>query len=276
LKSLHKYEKELNQVRLRKRKLKRSNLPKPDPDQDQPRPSGPAEQHTDFPDSDIINQLALDLDLISPRTPLLSDEERNDLGLLDILSRSQVQTIQLLGVETEMCEQESWNHDVSVQLGRLSDSTKKVPFCTSSELFDLRPTEPPAEFSDEIPTFSASEKGKQKETHPGERHRSIFNFLPADTREAWLGEGNGTISSKIISLSFKNSSPFLSVDPLPSMKIPDHARPFKTLMPMIFPELFGEGATHDCIYRDTLYDFLKHDLQTMTTKNLEGNFFIVT
>jgi len=59
-------------------------------------------------------------------------------------------------------------------------------------------------------------------------------------------------------------------DPLPSMKVPDHARPFDELMALVFPDLFGEDAIHDCIYRDTLQEFMKHDFQTMTTKNLEG------
>jgi hypothetical protein len=60
------------------------------------------------------------------------------------------------------------------------------------------------------------------------------------------------------------------VDPLPSMKLPEDAWPFESLLPAIYPDLFGNEATHECLYRQLLEDFVKYELQRMTTKNLEG------
>jgi len=135
---------------------------------------------------DRMNEPAFELDLISPDSPLLSEDNRKDLSLFDVLNRSHIQLQQLLGLEAEIVEREAWNHDTSVQLIRLSETTKMVPFGTSSELFDLRPTEPAAEFGQELPILSASKKGKEKEAPQG--RRSIFNLLPENSKDAWLGD----------------------------------------------------------------------------------------
>ena len=196
-----------------------------------------------------LESLALDLDLISPDTPALSEEDRQDLAMFDQLTRAQTQIMQTMGVESEVVEQETWNHDVAQQLIRLARCIKNIPFGTSSELFDLRPTEPAEEFK--TPRNSASKKGKEKERKPEERRRSVFNLLPSSTEDTWLGD---------------------VVDPLPSMAIPDFSRPFRILIPFLFPDLFGENAKHQCEYRAMLYDTMKHNIQAMSTKSLEGNF----
>jgi len=57
------------------------------------------------------------------------------------------------------------------------------------------------------------------------------------------------------------------------MELPKDAWPFESLLPAIFPDLFGDEATHECLYRKLLEDFIKYELQRMTTKNLEGMLF---
>ena len=78
--------------------------------------------------------LALNLDLISPETSLLSEEDRKDLALFDKLTQVQAQSERILGVEREVVEAEKWNIDTTIQLLELSNLTSDIPFATRAEL----------------------------------------------------------------------------------------------------------------------------------------------
>jgi len=143
---------------------------------------------------DLIEQLALDLNIISPESPLLTDEDRKDLYLFDELTRAQIQINQILGVEAEIVEQETWNHDTSDQLYSLSQSTQSVPFGTSSKLFGQQQADLATKSGIMEPLPSSSRKGKEKEVQPASRmgmkkevsegRPSLFNILPGGTKDA--------------------------------------------------------------------------------------------
>jgi hypothetical protein len=54
------------------------------------------------------------------------------------------------------------------------------------------------------------------------------------------------------------------------MPQPPEARKFDLLLPTLFPHWFGEDATHHCMYRQQLFEFVAYDLQHRTTKELAG------
>jgi hypothetical protein len=132
--------------------------------------------------ADPLRDLALQLDLISPETPLLSEEERLDLAMLDRLTQTQTKLQQVLAVETETAATERWNFDAVTQLLKLANQMSTIPFSNRSELFDLEPTS--AE-SRSAPTGSASKgKGRLEE---GPKKRSLYHMLPKEARRAWAG-----------------------------------------------------------------------------------------
>ena len=134
--------------------------------------------------SDPLRDLALHLDLISPETRLLSEEERLDLALLEKLNQSQTQLQQVLAVETEIVATERWNFDAVTQLLNLANQMSTIPFASRSELFDLEPTS--AE-SVPAPTGSAS-KGKGR-LGEGPKKRALYHMLPNEARGGWAGSG---------------------------------------------------------------------------------------
>jgi hypothetical protein len=62
--------------------------------------------------------------------------------------------------------------------------------------------------------------------------------------------------------------------PLPTMGLPAHATTFDKLLPSIFPDLFGKDITHNCVYRQLLFDYKKIDLHDKTTDDLKSLLFI--
>jgi hypothetical protein len=132
--------------------------------------------------SDPLRDLALHLDLISPETPLLSEEDRQDLALLDKLNQSHSQLQQVLALETEIAATERWNFDAVTQLLNLANQTSTIPFSSRSELFNLEPTS--AE-SASAPTGSSS-KGKGR-LQAGRKKRSLYHMLPEKARRGWAG-----------------------------------------------------------------------------------------
>jgi hypothetical protein len=106
--------------------------------------------------TDPLMGLAIHLELISPESPLLSAEDRQDLALLDQLTQSQCRLQQVLGLETEIAATEKWNFDAVIQLLELADKISDIPFASGTELLDLDPS---SAGSESAPTESSS-KGK--------------------------------------------------------------------------------------------------------------------
>ena len=124
-----------------------------------------------------LMELAIDLDLVAPPTPILTEEDRQDLALFDRLTQAQAQIEQVKGIEAEVVESETWNYDAAIQLGTLATTLKKIPFASRPALFDLRPTA-----SDPPP----SKKGKERaEGHS--KKRAIYHMLPKNASQAWFG-----------------------------------------------------------------------------------------
>jgi hypothetical protein len=106
--------------------------------------------------------LAIHLELISPESPLLSAEDRQDLALLDQLMQSQSRLQQVLGLETEIVVKEKWNFDAVVQLLDLANNISDIPFASGTELLAL---EPSLAAESGPPGMSSKGKGRQEEEH---------------------------------------------------------------------------------------------------------------
>jgi hypothetical protein len=158
------------------------------------KPSGLDERPPPPGERDLQELLALDLDLISPENPLLSQQDRVDLAVFDQLTRSQAQIHQLLGVEVGIVDEQTWNHNATIQLINLAQASERIPFGRSSDLFDLNPTGFGLDgLHFERSPLSASRKGKEKMEKPAMEvstggQRSVFNFCLEDVKEAWLGD----------------------------------------------------------------------------------------
>ena len=100
----------------------------------------PTEQSNTTEHSDPLIDLALQLKLISPETPLLSVEDRHDLALLDQLTQTHTRVEQVLGLETEIAATEKWNFDAVTQLMHLAKEMSDIPFTGGTELVNLEPT----------------------------------------------------------------------------------------------------------------------------------------
>jgi hypothetical protein len=142
--------------------------------------------------------LALHLNLISPETPSLSAEDRQDLTLLDKLTQTHTRVQQVLGLETEIALTEKWNFDAVTQLLDLANRISKIPFSSRSELSDLEPTA--VEPESLVPTGLASKgKGRLEE---GPQKRSLYHMLPDNARKGWAGS-----SGEIFLLPLSDSAP---------------------------------------------------------------------
>jgi hypothetical protein len=133
--------------------------------------------------SDPIWKLALNLDLISPETPLLSSEDRHDLAMFDKLTQAEARLQRSMGLETEMVETGKWNFDTVLQLIDLAHQTSKIPFASKPELYNLKPTS--ADIGVVPPSPTAKAKGKQR-ADCGPKRRSIYSIFPESSR-AWSG-----------------------------------------------------------------------------------------
>jgi hypothetical protein len=112
--------------------------------------------------TDPLMGLAIHLKLISPESPLLSAEDRQDLALLDQLTQSQSRLQQVLGLETEIAVTEKWNFDAVVQLLDLANNISDIPFASGTELLAL---EPSSAAESGPPGMSSKGKGCQEEAH---------------------------------------------------------------------------------------------------------------
>lgn len=56
---------------------------------------------------------------------------------------------------------------------------------------------------------------------------------------------------------------------MPRMPL-QNPKSFEELFPVIFPDLYGPDASHHCVYRDHLFDFMKVDFQSFSTENIAG------
>ena len=90
---------------------------------------------------------------------------------------------QMMGVEAETVELESWNFDVSIELLKVTQKLGRIPFGGgSSTLFDTEP--------------SLDSKGKERDVKGKGREsdkRTIYNLHPKDSTDAWLGEFPGKL-----------------------------------------------------------------------------------
>jgi hypothetical protein len=100
----------------------------------------PTEQSNSTEHSGPLIDLALQLKLILPETPLLSVEDRHDLALLDKLTQTHTRLEQVLGLETEIAATEKWNFDAVTQLMHLAKEISDIPFTGGTELVNLEPT----------------------------------------------------------------------------------------------------------------------------------------
>ena len=123
----------------------------------------------------------------------LSAADREDMGYIDDLTQSQIQIMRMWDKEAELVETEKWNVNVVEQLLSLLLTAKWIPSGKQEELFNLRPTlnDPPLPGDDdqkEQPQTSAKEK--ERAIDPPTK-RSIYQVLPANAKESWLGEYPG-------------------------------------------------------------------------------------
>jgi len=100
-----------------------------------PPPASPANDD----ETNHLMAITLDLSLISPETPLLSDQDWTDLAQFFKLTQAQVQLQQILGLEWQVVETEKWNLDGVIQLLELTRITDSIPFATREQLFNLKP-----------------------------------------------------------------------------------------------------------------------------------------
>ena len=214
--------------------------------------------------ADPLMGLALQLDLISPETPLLSEEDRHDLALLDSLTQTHTRVQQVLGLETEIMVTERWNFEAARELLKLANNISSIPFGTRTELFDLEPTR--AE-SGSAPGPSAA-KGKSR-LEGGPKKRSLYHMLPHESKAAWAGS-----VGEVPFFSLWNPTPNrVAGDPLPPMPPTSELQDFKRVLGGKFPDLFGPMADHHCQYREHLFQLVAADLQQASTQKLAGAFF---
>jgi hypothetical protein len=134
--------------------------------------------------SDPLMDLALHLNLLSPATPPLSEEDRHDLALLDKLTQTHTRLQQVLALETEIVATEKWNFDAVTQLLDLAKRISRIPFASRSEIFDLEPTAAEPE-SSALPGLASKGKGRLKEEVP--KKKSVYHMIPDDARKGWAG-----------------------------------------------------------------------------------------
>ena len=133
-----------------------------------PQPAVPANDD----ETDRLIATAMELNIITPETPLLSDQDWADLALFLKLTQAQAQLQRILGMERQVVETEKWNFDGVIQLLELAQLTGSIPFGTRSQLFDLKPT-----------------SGAKGEGHAKDNvgKKSIYHMLPAQAKVKWAG-----------------------------------------------------------------------------------------
>lgn len=167
------------------------------------------EQSNTAVQSDPIFTLAVQLDLISPETPLLSEEDRHDLALLDKLTQTHTRLEQVKGLETEIAATEKWNFDAVVQLLDLAKAMNDIPFEGQTELFDLETT---GAGSAATPTGLLS-KGKGR-LDEGPRKTSLDDLLSDVAKGGLAGStGEGSFSPSINQVLTLGSEPATSDAP---------------------------------------------------------------
>jgi hypothetical protein len=196
-----------------------------------------------------LNVLAMDLGLTSAKnTPSLTEDDRVDLGTFDELTRCQALIHQVLGVEEEIVNKETWNYDTSLQLSTLARLGNKIPF--RRPVGSMPMSAPSASAKGKERAWSDTEKRKdQSSAHYPRKKRSVYSMLPGESTGGSLAQ---------------------PADPLPAMTRPEQAKTFEQLFPVLYPNLFGDGADHHCTYRSTLFDVLRKDCQNQTTQDLSS------
>jgi hypothetical protein len=120
----------------------------------------------------------------------MSDKDVEDMDWIDQLTVAQAQIERLTNLENETVEREKWNHDVAEELIALSLARGEIPFDKRTDLFDLWPTaedSPPSSPRGMAATSSHARKGKECTVDERRPKRSIYQLLPTEAKEAWLG-----------------------------------------------------------------------------------------
>jgi hypothetical protein len=120
----------------------------------------------------------------------LSEADIMDLEHIDHITQMEIQIMRMAGNEAEMVETEKWNTDVVQQLLNLSLTEKQIPFGKRDKLFDLRPTfdDPSPKAQDQSDGPHKAEKGKERAADDPLVKISIYQLLPADAEQSWLGD----------------------------------------------------------------------------------------
>jgi hypothetical protein len=139
-------------------------------------------------------------------------------------------------------------------------------------MFDLQPTATDQTVAEEVPGSIHSGKGKERAADNPTPKRSIYQVLPQNAKDSWLGAAG---ASKYLLLRGSLFMFWHIADPLPP-KAPDVPTEFVTLLRQTLPEVFGEGAPdHNCVYRTLATQFVKEDLQKMSIQRLSGSLTLV-
>jgi hypothetical protein len=150
----------------------------------------PTERSNSPDKADPLMALALHLHLISPETPLLTEEDRQDLALLDQLTQSHTRLQQVLGLETEVAATEKWNFDAVIQLLALAKEMSDIPFASKT---DISVSEQSSPASAAAPTGLASKGKARLDEEP--KSISFYDMSPDVEKGRWVGStGEGSLS----------------------------------------------------------------------------------
>ena len=229
-------------------------------------------------------RLAADLDLIAPGDPsVLEEDEWTDLAVFDNLTCVQAQLEQMLGVEAEIVDAETWNYETSSALTVLAHEKGEIPFGTRAECVDLKPTasiysaaatpsasthSAAADISTSA-TPTASGKGKERADPQMPKKQSVYHMFPMDVYNDWLSASGNFFFFFLFLLAESSDG---AGNPLPAMKPAAHVRKLDEVVSNIFPELLGDGSPHHCIYRQHLLNILKADLKKQMSEYLSGEW----
>ena len=188
----------------------------------------------------VLDQLAAHLDTMHLPDITPTPQDVKDLEVIDNLTQAQNQLERLKAIETEIVENQKWNHDASQELLNIAMKTKRI-------LFGTRPDGDGATTGDHVKEEvgeghpskkKKSSKGKEREETCESPSQFIYNLLPDDAKETL---------SPIPGMRYSPHPPLAA-------KEKDHSEiNYDDFLEHAFPEFFDSGTTHhNCVYRDLL------------------------
>ena len=137
----------------------------------------------------------------SANKPKPAGHDEAILAALDCVATLDAHLQQLIAVEAEEVEAESWNFDTLQQMIELTEKVGKIPFPLPSELYNLSPSGPSAskgkgradeQTEDLSPSGPSASKGTGSADDQTKEDvkvkRTIFNFHPSDAQAEWWTE----------------------------------------------------------------------------------------